>query len=90
MNEDIKNKIQTDLNFRFGHNTKCRIYHALNGELKSSSSIDIIGRGIEIYRKWIEFQMTPNMNRKIIEIDHVKPISSFDVSKGEELTTAFN
>ena len=34
--------------------------------------------------------MTPEMNWQNIEIDHVKAISLFDVSKDEELKEAFN
>ena len=34
--------------------------------------------------------MTPEMNWGIIDIDHVKPICMFDVSKHEELQEAFN
>ena len=33
--------------------------------------------------------MTPEMNWTNIEIDHLKPICMFDVSKGEELKEAF-
>ena len=34
--------------------------------------------------------MTPDKKWSIIEIDHVKPTSMFDVSKDEELKLAFN
>ena len=34
--------------------------------------------------------MTTEMNWRNIDIDHVRPISSFDVSKDEELGEAFN
>ena len=45
---------------------------------------------VNYYKKWIEFQMTPEMNWNNIQIDHVKPISSFDVSNNNELLEAFN
>ena len=45
---------------------------------------------IETYRKWIEYQMTPEMNWSNIEIDHVKPIFLFDVSEDGDLKLAFN
>ena len=61
----------------------------MNGNSKSSSTKDILGIGIETYRRWIEWQMTPEMNWSNIEIDHVKPICMFDVSKDEELREAF-
>ena len=34
--------------------------------------------------------MTPDMTRNNIQIDHVKPICLFDVTKDEELKEAFN
>ena len=34
--------------------------------------------------------MSPEMNWSKIEIDHLKPIRLFDVSKDEELREAFN
>ena len=83
-------RINTDVNFRLIKNTRRRIHHALNGKTKSSSTRDILGIDIDLYRKWIEFQMTPEMNWSNIEIDHVKAICLFDVSKDEELREAFN
>ena len=79
-----------DVNYRLITNTRRRIHHALNGRLKSSSTKDIIGIDIDLYRKWIEYQMTPEMNWNNIEIDHVKAICLFDVSRDEELKDAFN
>ena len=57
---------------------------------KQSSSINILGIDIDLYRKWLEFQFTPEMNWENVEIDHVKPICMFDVTKGEELKEAFS
>ena len=60
INERIRYK--TDGNFRLFKNTRRRIHHALNGELKSSSTKDILGIDLDNYRKWIKYQMTPGMN----------------------------
>ena len=77
-----KNRYKTDVNFRLIRNTRRKTHHALNGKLKSSSTKDILGIDVDTYRKWIEYQFTP-------EIDHVKAICLFDVSKDEELREAF-
>ena len=58
--------------------------------MKSSSTREILGIDIDLYRKWIEFQFTPEMNWDNFEIDHVKAICLFDVSKEEKLKEAFN
>ena len=88
-NTYLKNKRQTDVKFRLISNTRSRINHALNGKSKSSSTKEILGIDIDTYRKWIEFQFTPEMNWFNIQVDHVKPICLFDVSKDEELKEAF-
>ena len=61
----------------------------LNGKIKTSSTLDIIGIDMETYRKWIEYQMTPEMDWTNVEIDHVRPIYLFHVSKDDELKLAF-
>ena len=62
----------------------------MKGKSKSSSTRNNIGIDIDSYRKWIEFQFTPEMTWDSIEIDHVKAICLFDVSKDEELREAFS
>ena len=50
---------------------------------------EILGIDIETYRRWIEYQFTPEMNWSNIEINHVKPVCIFDVSHNEQLKEAF-
>ena len=90
INSNERKRRQSDINYRLIKNTRCRIYHALNGKSKSSSTKDILGMDIDLYRKWLEFQFTPEMNWSNIEIDHVKPICMFDVSNDEQLKEAFS
>ena len=90
INSYFRNKRKNDINFRLIDNTRRRINSALNGNSKSFHSQEILGIDIETYKRWIEFQMTEEMNFDNIHIDHVKPISSFDVSKEEEFLEAFN
>ena len=84
------NRYKTHVNYRLICKTRSRIYKSLRGLTKQSSSRDILGIDIDLYRKWIEFQFTPEMNWENIEIDHVKPICLFDISDDEELKEAFN
>ena len=69
--------------------TRSRIYKALKRKSKSSSTKDILGIDIYLYGQWIEYQFIPEMNWTNIEIDHIKPIGMFDVSKDEELREEF-
>ena len=84
-----KNRINTDIKNRSIKNTRRKIHHALNGKTKSSSTIDFLSIDRKTYRKWIKYQMTPEMNWQNIESDHRKPIGMFDVSKDEELKEPF-
>ena len=86
----LENKRETDVNFRLISNTRSRIYKSLKGMTKQSSTKEILGIDIDLYRKWLEFQFTPEMNWSNIEIDHVKPICMFDVTKDEQLKEAFS
>ena len=79
-----------NFNYRLICITRSRIRQALNRKTKSFSTLDILGMDIDLYRKWIEFQMTLEMNWSNIEIDHVKAICLFDLSKDEEIKEAFN
>ena len=88
--EYTKNRYKTDANFRLIKNTRRRIHHALNGKSKSVSTKEILVIDIDLYRKWIEYQFTPEMNWSNTEVDHKKPICMFDVSKDEELREAFD
>ena len=60
-NRYLKNKRETDVNFRLISNIRSRIYKSLRGLTKQTSSRDILGIDIDLYRKWIEFQFTPEM-----------------------------
>ena len=89
-NTCLKNKRETDVSFRLLSNTRNRIYKSSKCMTKQSSSRDILGIDIETYKKWLEFQFTPEMNWSNTEIDHVEPICMFDVTKDDEFREAFN
>ena len=57
--------------YRLINNTRRRIPRALKGKSKSSSTIDYLGIDIITYKRWIEFQLSPEMNWFNIEIDHM-------------------
>ena len=57
--------------------------------VKSSSTIDILATDLDLYQKWIGWQFISEMNWVIIELDHIKTISMFDVPNEEELKEVF-
>ena len=50
----------------------------------------ILGIDFNLYKKWIEYQITLETNRSNIENDHVKPVCMFNISDDKELKHAFN
>ena len=62
------NRYKTDINFRLICKSRSRIYETLKGMTKPSSSINILGIDIDLYRKWLEFQFTPDLNLKILKL----------------------
>lgn len=89
-----KNKYNSDLLFRLKSNLRSRIFHALKGNIKSKSSLKLLGCTIEECKQHIESQFKPEMNwenhGQIWEIDHIKPCSSFDLTKLEEQQKCFH
>ena len=57
---------------------------------KQSSTKEVLAIDIDLYKKWIEWQMTPENIWQNIEINHVKAICLFDVPTDEKLREAFN
>ena len=86
----VKNRIKTGVNYRLIVYTRNRIYKSLKGMTKQSSTKEILGIDIDLYRKWLEFQFTPELNWSNIEVDHIKPVCMFDVSDDEQLKEAFS
>ena len=78
-----------DVSFCLFRITRCRIRQASQG-LSKSSAKDVLGIDIANYPESISFQMTPDVNWSIVEIDHGILISSMDLSRKEELREAFN
>ena len=85
----LNNRYRTDINFRLICKTRSKIRQALNRKTKSISKINILGIDIDTFRKWTEWQMIPEMKSNNIDIDHVKPICMFDISKEDEIKEAF-
>lgn len=77
---------------KFKRYIRTRIYNSLKRN-KSKHTVDYLGCNINDYQKWI-LCYTPNYTienyGKIWHIDHVIPLSKFDLEKEEEQTLAFN
>ena len=89
-----KLKYDTDINYKLRENIRVRIWNALKGKNKTSSSISLLGCSIKEYKLHLESQFKPEMNwnnhGKIWEIDHVKSCSKFDLNDPDQQKQCFH
>ena len=85
---------QYDSEYKLVTNLRSRMGAALRGKPKSQTTKQLIGIDLETFTKWIEFQLEEGMTMKnygsIWQLDHVLPISSFNLLDEEELHKAMN
>jgi hypothetical protein len=67
-----------------------RAINKSNTVKKSKSSIKYLGCSIEDFIEHIEKQMNPEMNWNNIHLDHIKPISKFNLDNEEEFLQCCN
>jgi hypothetical protein len=91
-----KNRYHSDFGFRLRHTVASRIWHALKtyDTLKNDRTIEYLGCSIGEYFVYLEKQFTPEMswgNYGIYwEIDHIKPVDSFDFTIEENIYVCFH
>lgn len=91
-----KNKYENDLGFRLKHIVAARINEGLKlyQTLKNDRTIEYLGCSIGHYIDYLTLLFDDKMNwsnyAEYWEIDHIKPIDSFDLSNEEELYKCFH
>jgi len=89
-----KIRLKTDLNFKLLNNLRRRILHALKGNSKSNKTIKLLGvDSIEFVWNHLEKSFKPGMTRENHgkwHVDHIKPCSSFDLTKASEQRECFH
>lgn len=84
----------SDPSYKINENHRKRIWKCL--KKKNNSSKELLGCDIELYFKWITFTMSIDKNMtwenygKYWNIDHVKPITTFNLLNDVEVKNAFN
>lgn len=81
------------LRIRIGTNLRSRLNKAIQGDYKSGSAVFDLGCSIDEFKVYMESKFQAGMSwgnwgRKTWHIDHIKPVSSFDLSNREELLKA--
>lgn len=87
-----KEKKLIDPQFKMYDILRKRIAYSVDN--KSNSSKKLLGCDMRFYTMWLEYTMTSNMNwsnhGSVWHVDHVNPISNFDMLKEEDQLKAFN
>ena len=90
-----KQRYRTDLQFRLAKNLRARLNNALNDNYKTGSAVADLGCSVEELKKHLESKFEPGMtwnnwSKEGWHIDHIRPLSSFDLSDPEQLKEACN
>lgn len=90
---DQKKRYKNDIQRKISLCLRSRLNKALKNNVKSMSTISLLGCSINQLRRYLESKFQPGMNWnnygiKGWHIDHIKPLSSFNLSKKEELQAA--
>jgi hypothetical protein len=91
-NERNKIRRKNDPKFQILSHLRNRFREMVNSENKKISSIKLLSCELDFFKKWIEFQFDETMtweNHGEWHFDHVKPCSSFDLTKIEEQQICF-
>ena len=89
------NRYQTDINYRLIKIQRARIRDALKGLNKSQTTQELIGCTIEELKTHLESQFEPwmtwdNYGKYGWHVDHIIPISKFDLTDEQQLKDACN
>lgn len=92
-NKYLAKKKATDIQFRIAANLRHRLWAALKKSRKKGSAIKDLGCSIQDLKYYLESRFKPGMswdNYGQWHIDHIKPLSSFDLTNREQLKEACN
>ena len=97
-NQTIKERKKQDINFKIKCNLRTRLYQAIVGIVKFGSAVRDMGCSIEFLKEYFKpmFIFIPQANEmmswenypRLWEIDHIIPLSAFDLTNREELLKA--
>lgn len=85
INQWKKLKYDNDIQYKLSNNLRDRLYHAIATNVKSAHTLDLLGCSVEELKIHLESQFKQGMTWQNWSlngwhIDHIRPISSFDLS----------
>ena len=85
-----RNRYHTNENFRITDRLRTRLWYALKGNSKSKKTMELVGMSANEFKEYMEAQFVEGMNWDNIDIDHILPCKSFDMSNEEEQRKCFH
>jgi len=88
-------RFKIDPSYKIGFNLRRRIRYVLKNNIKVDKTLNLIGCSVEELWKYLESKFQLGMTREnhgknTWHIDHIRPLSSFDMSKPEQQREAFH
>lgn len=95
INLDRKIKRETDINYKITCNLRTRLWSAIKNDYKTGSAVNDLGCTIDFFKIYIESKFEQGMSwdnwgRETWHLDHIEPLSSFDLSNRKEFLIAVN
>jgi hypothetical protein len=89
----LKNRYHSDVCYKLASVLRARLYQALKKNYKRSGTMELLGCTLDEFRSYIENQFTEGMTwdnwaKDGWHIDHIQPISHFDLTDPEQLRAA--
>ena len=86
-NKYQRERYTNDISFKLAKILRSRLRNALIYQVtnKNSKTEELLGISFNEFKNYIEFLMSPEMTWDIVELDHVRPLSSFDLTNPEQL-----
>jgi len=93
INANRRSRVKTDIQYKLSNALRTRLCHALQGNYKSGSAVRDLGCSIPELQTYLESKFLPGMTwdnhgTHGWHIDHIKPISSFNLSDRNQLLEA--
>jgi hypothetical protein len=90
-----KNKLKTEIIFKITKNLRNRFWNAIKKNWKSGYTLELLGCSVDFLKKHLESQFKEGMSwdnygKNGWHIDHIKPLSSFNLNKKEEIYKCWN
>lgn len=90
--ETIKQKRKTDIDFRMKEVLRSKMQKFLQN--RKTSYVKLVGCSLDFFKKWISYRFDKIMNwdnfGKVWEIDHILPISSFNMNEESHKKICFH